>query len=61
MDFIEKLPELQGYDSILVVVDCATKGAIYIAVMNHDNGCIDRLKDSGLKSINGLSDKETTR
>ena len=31
MDFIEKLPDLQGYDSILVVVDCATKWAIYIA------------------------------
>ena len=25
--------------------------------MNHDNGCIDGLKDSGLKSINGYSDK----
>ena len=31
MDFIKKLPESQGYDLILVVVDCATKWVIYIA------------------------------
>ena len=30
MDLIKKLPESQGYDSILVVVDPATKWAIYI-------------------------------
>ena len=32
-----------------------------LCVMNHDNGCIDGLKSNGLKSINGYSDKETTR
>ena len=30
MDFIEKLPESHGYDSILVIVNQATKWAIYI-------------------------------
>ena len=29
-----------------------------MTVMYHDNRCIDGLKDSGLKSINGYSDKE---
>ena len=30
MDSIEKLPTSSGYDSILIVVDCLTKMAIFI-------------------------------
>jgi len=30
MDFIEQLPESQGFTDILVVVDCLTKQAVFI-------------------------------
>lgn len=29
MDFVEKLPSSDGYNSILVIVDCASKQAIF--------------------------------
>jgi len=30
MDFIEQLPESQGFTDILIVVDCLTKQAVFI-------------------------------
>ena len=32
MDFIEKLPHCQGYDSIWVVTDCLTQAAHFVPI-----------------------------
>jgi len=34
MDFIEKLPSFSGFDTILVIVDCLSKQAIFIPTHN---------------------------
>jgi len=37
MDFIEQLPEFQGFTDISVVVDCLTKQAIFISTKRSIN------------------------
>ena len=64
----KSLPSSQPYDHPIDLVPgkMLPPGKVYPLsneqdlwlVMNHDNGCIDGYKSSGLKSINGYSDKE---